>query len=174
MEPGKYRRHFGQRRTSYDRRKERCGSALIMELFMPGLDALGVMHAVKSEGLAEPVFIVTASYSAPALERQVMEAGASYFAIQPYNKAEMIDRILALTGASSHAAAAGPSRSDPGLQGIMYRPAHSGHGDSAPDRRSRPHQGLPLSAGLDHHGNRGAGNHQCRHKAALPERCKAV
>ena len=74
------------------------------------------MHAVKSEGLSEPVFIVTASYSAPALERQVMEAGASYFAIQPYNKAEMIDRILALTGASSHAAAAGTSRSDLRIQ----------------------------------------------------------
>lgn len=96
--------------------REEKPDAVIMELFMPGLDALGVMHAVKSEGLSEPVFIVTASYSAPALERQVMEAGASYFAIQPYNKAEMIDRILALTGASSHAAAAGTSRSDLRIQ----------------------------------------------------------
>ena len=48
--------------------REEKPDAVIMELFMPGLDALGVMHAVKSEGLSEPVFIVTASYSAPALE----------------------------------------------------------------------------------------------------------
>lgn len=95
--------------------REEKPDAVIMELFMPGLDALGVMHAVKAEGLEQPVFIVTASYSAPALERQVMEAGASYFAIQPYNKSEMIDRIFALTGGKHHGAS-GTSRADLRIQ----------------------------------------------------------
>ena len=95
--------------------REEKPDAVIMELFMPGLDALGVMHAVKAEGLEQPVFIVTASYSDPALERQVMEAGASYFAIQPYNKSEMIDRIFALTGGKHHGAS-GTSRADLRIQ----------------------------------------------------------
>lgn len=96
--------------------REEKPNAVIMELFMPGLDALGVMHAVKAEGLQKPVFIVTASYSAPALERQIMEAGASYFAIQPYSKTEIIDRIFALTGAANPTNPAGTSRSDLRIQ----------------------------------------------------------
>ena len=59
---------------------------VVMDLFMAGVDALGVMHAVKAEGLPKPVFIVTAAYSSNTLERQIMEAGADYYAIQPFSK----------------------------------------------------------------------------------------
>lgn len=89
--------------------------AVVMELFMAGMDALGVLHAVKTEGLQKPVFIVTASCSSPALERQIMEAGASYYAIQPFSKNEIIDRIFSLTGAAQHPAP-GTSRSDLRIQ----------------------------------------------------------
>lgn len=90
--------------------------AVVMDLFMAGLDSLGVMHAVKNEGIPRPVFIVTASYSAPVLERQVMEAGASYYAIQPYSKSEIIDRIFALTGTAQHANPVQTGRSDLRIQ----------------------------------------------------------
>ena len=96
--------------------REEKPDAVVMELFMAGLDSLGVMRAVKAEGIPRPVFIVTASYSAPALERQVMEAGASYYAIQPYNKNEIIERIFALTGGGHHANSASASRSDLRIQ----------------------------------------------------------
>lgn len=96
--------------------REEKPDAVIMELFMAGLDSLGVMRAVKAEGIPRPVFIVTASYSAPALERQVMEAGASYYAIQPYSKSEIIERIFALIGTPSHANSAPTSRSDLRIQ----------------------------------------------------------
>ncbi|MCF2651226.1 sporulation transcription factor Spo0A [Anaeromassilibacillus senegalensis] len=96
--------------------REEKPDAVVMELFMAGLDSLGVMHAVKAEGLPRPVFIVTASYSAPTLERQVMEAGASYYAIQPYSKNEIIERIFALTGATHHANSLPASRSDLRIQ----------------------------------------------------------
>lgn len=59
---------------------------VVMDLFMAGVDALGVMHAVKAEGLPKPVFIITAAHSSNALERQIMEAGADYYAIQPSSK----------------------------------------------------------------------------------------
>ena len=59
---------------------------VVMDLFMAGVDALGVMHVVKAEGLPKPVFIITAAYSSNALERQIMEAGADYYAIQPFSK----------------------------------------------------------------------------------------
>ncbi|WP_419066797.1 sporulation transcription factor Spo0A, partial [Hominenteromicrobium sp.] len=88
---------------------------VVMDLFMAGVDALGVMHAVKAEGLPKPVFIITAAYSSNALERQIMEAGADYYAIQPFSKTEIIDRIFTLAGAAQHPSN-GTSRSDLRIQ----------------------------------------------------------
>ena len=135
---------------------------VVMDLFMAGMDALGVMHAVKTEGLPKPVFIITAAYSSNTLERQIMEAGADYYAIQPFSKIEIIDRIFTLAGTASH------GRHQP------QRPAHSGHGDPAPDRRAGAHQGIPLPPGFHHHGHRRPGDYQCGDKAAVPECGKAV
>ena len=73
---------------------------VLMELFMTETDALGVMHGVfQDEGLENPQFIVTASYLTPALEREILTEGASYFALMPYDKLEMIERIASLHSA---------------------------------------------------------------------------
>lgn len=69
---------------------------VIMDLFMPELDALGVISAVKRENIEAPMFVVTAAYATPALEREVISAGAAYFAIMPTNREELIDRLMSL------------------------------------------------------------------------------
>ena len=99
-------------REVIERRKP---DVVVMDLFMAGVDALGVMHAVKAEGLPKPVFIITAAYSSNTLERQIMEAGADYYAIQPFSKTEIIDRIFTLAGAAQHPSN-GTSRSDLRIQ----------------------------------------------------------
>lgn len=70
---------------------------VLMDLFMPGLDAIGVMHTVAQDDSVEnPMYIVTASYTTPMMVREVVSAGASYFAQSPYDRDEMINRILSL------------------------------------------------------------------------------
>ncbi len=70
---------------------------VVMELFMPGLDAIGVMHTIAQDAsIDKPMYIVTASYTTPILEREVVSAGAAYFALAPYDKNEMVDRMLSL------------------------------------------------------------------------------
>ena len=111
--------------TGFDQNQERNSATtkntgmktdvVVMDLFMAGVDALGVMHAVKADGLPKPVFIVTAAYSSNTLERQIMEAGADYYAIQPFSKTEIIDRIFTLAGAAQHPSN-GTSRSDLRIQ----------------------------------------------------------
>ncbi len=77
--------------------KEVRPQIVMMELFMPGLDAIGVMHAVSQDSsLDKPMYIVTASYTTPILEREVVSAGAAYFALSPYDKEEMSERMLSL------------------------------------------------------------------------------
>ena len=70
---------------------------MVLHLLMPGLDASGVMRTMlaKCEG-RPPLFIGTASYATPMLEREVMDAGASYFVISPYDKQELLRRIFEL------------------------------------------------------------------------------
>ena len=77
--------------------KEERPQIVLMELFMPGLDAIGVIHAVAQDAsIDKPMYIVTASYTTPMLEREIVGAGASYFALSPYEKDEMIERIFSL------------------------------------------------------------------------------
>lgn len=57
--------------------REEKPQIVLMELFMPGLDAIGVIHAVAQDAsLEKPMYIVTASYATPMLEREVLAAGA--------------------------------------------------------------------------------------------------
>ena len=66
-----------------------------MDLFMPKLDSIGIMKAIKRttpEGSA-PVYVVLSSFDSPALEREVMGQGASYFVIKPYNLNNLIENL---------------------------------------------------------------------------------
>ncbi|MBQ1985786.1 MAG: sporulation transcription factor Spo0A [Clostridia bacterium] len=83
--------------------REEKPDVVIMSMFMAGLDAVGVMRAVTAEGTCKPLFLVTAAYSSPILEKQVMEAGAAYFIIQPYSKTEILKRVFDLTMTESPA-----------------------------------------------------------------------
>ena len=96
--------------------REEKPDAVVLSLFMAGLDAVGVMHAVNAEGLRKPVFLVTASYSSPLLEKQAIEAGADYYAIQPYSKNEILDRIFSLTNAAKLSNSGAVSKNDLRIQ----------------------------------------------------------
>lgn len=68
---------------------------VLTEMFMPNLDAIGVINTIAHDQSAEhPVYFVTGSYSSPPLERELLSVGAAQFLLKPYKKAEAIDRIL--------------------------------------------------------------------------------
>ena len=69
---------------------------VMMELFMPRLDAIGVMHAVHKDKESGPMFVVVSGYTNSVLEREVMGAGASYFALMPLDIAETARRMIEL------------------------------------------------------------------------------
>lgn len=70
---------------------------VMMELFMPRLDAIGVMRSVlKDREENVPLFVVVSGYSNSLLEREVMTAGAAYFALMPMDMAETAKRMLHL------------------------------------------------------------------------------
>ena len=71
---------------------------VMIDAVMPSLDAIGLIKKVNG-GTApakKPFFIVTASYVNDFLEQQVMQAGASYYMLRPFDTEMLADRIKAL------------------------------------------------------------------------------
>lgn len=69
---------------------------VMMELFMPRLDAIGVMHALERDRENTPLFVIVSGYTSPVLEREVMTAGASYLALMPMDIPETAKRVIQL------------------------------------------------------------------------------
>jgi len=74
---------------------------VLADLFMPRLDGIGVMKAIQSKVAGmRPMFVIISNFTSPTLEREVMMSGASYFAISPFNAADLSDRIIQLCSIS--------------------------------------------------------------------------
>ena len=70
---------------------------VITEVFMPRTDAIGLITSInKNNSIPNPIFIVLSNFASPSLEREVMESGASYFILKPFNPSDLAERILQL------------------------------------------------------------------------------
>jgi two-component system response regulator (stage 0 sporulation protein A) len=71
--------------------------AVLSDLFMPRLDGIGVMKAIKTKNPDnQPLFVIVSNFTSPTLEREVMMSGAAYFAVAPFNAADLAERICQL------------------------------------------------------------------------------
>ena len=72
---------------------------VLMDLFLPRLDALGVLSEMESTQLSpRPRMMIMSGFDNPALEREVMAAGADYYFLKPFDAAAMAERIRTLCG----------------------------------------------------------------------------
>ena len=70
---------------------------VIMDFFLPGLDAMGVMKGIQSLRLPQkPQIMIMSGFDNPTLEREAMSAGADYYFLKPFDADEMSERILTL------------------------------------------------------------------------------
>lgn len=71
-----------------------CPDVVIMDLFMPRIDAIGIITTIrKNQRIKMPVFIVTSNFSRPTLEKEVISAGAERFLVKPLNYRDIIESI---------------------------------------------------------------------------------
>lgn len=81
---------------------------LLMDVFLPRLDALGVLEGIqKQEIVPRPRVMIMSGFDNPNLEREVMAAGADYYFLKPFDVTAMAGRILSLWGGADDAAAMG-------------------------------------------------------------------
>ena len=69
---------------------------LIIEAKMPELDAAALLDEIRAAKGIVPITIVVSNINTPELEKEVMEAGASYFMVKPFAPEIMVNKINSL------------------------------------------------------------------------------
>lgn len=68
---------------------------VLMDLFMPRIDGIGVIRSLAKSGKKpKPISIILSGFDSAILEREAMNAGASYFVLKPFNVSDLAERIL--------------------------------------------------------------------------------
>lgn len=84
--------------------EELCGrikseepDVVFMDSFMTRLDAIGVIRNIKRQNIKQPKFIVFSTFHSAMLEREIMNSGANYFVLKPYNVEQLCENITLMT-----------------------------------------------------------------------------
>lgn len=76
--------------------KQEEPDVVLMDAFMTRLDAIGVMRSIKRQKGKLPIFIAFSSFHSAVLEREIMNAGANYFVLKPYDVEQLCENIAAM------------------------------------------------------------------------------
>ncbi len=67
---------------------------VITDAVLPHMDAIELIKKANALGIKPPKFIVTSAYDNPFAEKQVMQNGAVYFLLRPFDPNMLGDRIM--------------------------------------------------------------------------------
>lgn len=71
--------------------------AVLCDVFMPHSDAIGVMRRVREqEDLPQPQFMVLSGFDNMTLQKEVMQSGARYYFLKPFDTEVLAERIVQL------------------------------------------------------------------------------
>lgn len=74
---------------------------LIIEAKMPEIDAAELIDKMRNELGKTPMVVVVSNCHSPQLEKEVMDAGASYFMVKPFDPEAMAKKIVTLSNFKS-------------------------------------------------------------------------
>lgn len=71
---------------------------IIADVFMPGVDILGILNIIKNKTAEEkPMVMAMSNFDNQRLEKETLEAGASYYFLRPIDINMMAQRIIQLS-----------------------------------------------------------------------------
>lgn len=99
---------------------------VVADLWMPKLDAIELMKRVNKSGSVRPAFIITAPCENEFALRQVMQEGAAYYIVKPFDFRMLGDRINQIMGYDifEEPALAVHSKSVPDMEVIVTEMIH--------------------------------------------------
>lgn len=82
----------------FDAIKDESPDVAIVDLSMSGIDAIELIKKINRSNFKKPVFIVTSLVDNQFAQMQVIQSGAAYFLIRPFDFKMLGDRINSLMG----------------------------------------------------------------------------
>lgn len=71
-----------------------CPDVVLLDVFLPHLDAIGVIRAIEQRALPhKPQFMAMATFDNQAIEHELMAAGTAYYFLKPINLSSIAGRI---------------------------------------------------------------------------------
>ncbi len=67
---------------------------VLMDMFMPNLDAIAVTNAIVKSEIKKPTIIILSNSNSSSIEREAIMVGADYFVLRPYDPKDLCERIL--------------------------------------------------------------------------------
>ncbi len=78
--------------------KECQPDVVLTEIFMPNLDVFGILQRVRNiEESQRPLIMVMSSFDNIKLETEILESGAAYYFLKPFDFGVLAERIFRLT-----------------------------------------------------------------------------
>lgn len=86
-------------RCVLEKTKSTKPDVVIADVFMPNLDILGVLGNMKDMDAKErPMVMAMSSFDNQKLEKETLDAGASYYFLKPFDMNTMAERIIQISG----------------------------------------------------------------------------
>ena len=79
--------------------EENQPNIVLLDVFMPRLDAIGVMKTIRESQISvQPLFMMMSTFDNPVLERELLNSGASYYFLIPFDTDVLVERIVQISG----------------------------------------------------------------------------
>ncbi len=131
---------------------------VLLDAFMPGLDALAVKQRYNAAGERHTSFFVTGAFQSEEMVQELLDEGFAYYFVKPFDESVLAARVLkAASGQEKRILHTSVDSDELTVTEILHQIGVA-----------CPHQGLPVPAGCHPAHHERAGVHQRRDQAPVP------
>lgn len=82
--------------------EERSPDVIVLDIIMPHLDGIGVLERINASANKRPKIIMLTAFGQESITQRVVELGADYYVLKPFNMDVLINRIRQLAGTATN------------------------------------------------------------------------
>lgn len=81
--------------------EEKKPDVVVLDIIMPHLDGIGVLERINNSNMKKPKIIMLTAFGQENVTQRVVELGADYYVLKPFNMDVLVSRIRQLAGTVS-------------------------------------------------------------------------